>query len=111
MANVVGKSGGTPAMSSKVGSKNSQTAGLSISAVKSTLKEVVAQRESLDKNLNNLHDHILELNKQYWYGGKGADNWYKLANNNYVNQIKFRNKLVKLEEQLRHYINGYQKIF
>ena len=86
------------------------SAGMKKSLGKSTYKKVQSYITSLDKHLDKLHDDVVKMNKEAWYGGSIANKWYNDCAANFKNCVSYRTILVKAQEQIDNYCNGYDKL-
>jgi len=68
---------------------------------KKAYNAVNAQLDTLATQLNKLAEDVAAMNKNVWYGGTKATEFYKYANNVYQKIIKFNSGVTTFQTELR----------
>ena len=61
------------------------------SVAKKAYNKVKIELVELENHIQSLQKHVERMNKDIWYGGKSATNWYKKMQNIYTKLIVFDN--------------------
>lgn len=78
----------------------SKKSGVNTAIAKKTYNNVQTAMNTLNTHMNDLVKNVEKMNKDDWYGGKSANNWYKKMITAYSNLYKFHSGVVQFQNSL-----------